>query len=244
MPDLGHSHKVHFQKKTQTQGDAGEYGAGDWAGYFTTFAEIEPMAAGEIDRAKQVTPETTHRIRVDWCSDLSILTSKHRIVLDEGGRILEILGIKRIREERLELVIDCKETSEVVTSLGAAPTLLQAIMVSPDGSYFFAHHTIRLVFDKTLTATAYNDDLAGTPDFTAQLNVSGTIKNFKGVFLHAPGSNILDVILWTNNEIPLGPPAANISYNNTGNRITGSNGVAVATFANFAVTTATYRTTF
>lgn len=70
------------------------------------FAEVIPMTAREQREARQVGEHTTHRVRLRYRADL---TSRWRLELAYGGRVLEVDGVRNLGEMDTQLELTCVE---------------------------------------------------------------------------------------------------------------------------------------
>ena len=93
-------HFVQLQSPTRTQGTYGQSKPSSWTVYAKTYAAIEPLAGAERLAADQVTPTTSHRIRIRYRTDLQ---RDHRIVFN--SRTFEISSVIDVDERHEELEI-------------------------------------------------------------------------------------------------------------------------------------------
>ncbi len=102
-------HKIALFSPTRGENDAGETGV-VWTYVRHQQAQVKPLRAWEVERARQVQTNRTHLIRVRYANDIA---PDWRIEWD--GRIFNIKGIVNPEERDIELEISCEEEGAAVT---------------------------------------------------------------------------------------------------------------------------------
>lgn len=96
---------VRIERQSIARDDRGQDVA-TWGLVATVAADIHPLAGRELERAAQVSAETTWRAILRFSPGLD-LTPADRIVYQ--GRTLEIIALKNVGERNQMLEIDLKE---------------------------------------------------------------------------------------------------------------------------------------
>lgn len=96
-------HQVNLQILQENQDSYGEMKR-DFATYKTVWASIEPLQGRELEHAKQISAEVTHRITIRYLADV---VPENRIT--KGERIFDIESVINPDERNEYLVLMCKE---------------------------------------------------------------------------------------------------------------------------------------
>lgn len=96
-------HRIDLKNAVEQQDSYGEM-TKTYSVYQTVWAMIEPLQGRELEHAKQVFGETTHKVRMRYNSKIE---HTHRIGF--GSREFEIISIVNPDEKSIEHVLICKE---------------------------------------------------------------------------------------------------------------------------------------
>lgn len=96
-------HHVRIESPAEERGPGGER-LRRWDLVATDHVSIEPIAAGETERAGQLAPTASAMCRMRFRSDIAV-TAKMRLVETDTGRVLSIEGVYDPRGRRQELVL-------------------------------------------------------------------------------------------------------------------------------------------
>ena len=98
-------HRIQLQSSTRTQDAVG--GATDsWATYKTVWGEVQPLRGQERILADQIQSEVTHKIRIRYDGDTSVLP-EHRAVA--RSRTFAINAVMNVFERDRERELHCTE---------------------------------------------------------------------------------------------------------------------------------------
>jgi len=75
--------------------------------YARSWASVHTLTAYELERARQVYAEATHRVELRYVAGVK---ATDRLSLD--GRIMEVLGIDNVDQRNIRLILVCKEIIE------------------------------------------------------------------------------------------------------------------------------------
>lgn len=79
-----------------------------WTDVATVWASIEPLSVRDAFLAAQAHASTTHRVRIDWSTDVDNIDGSWRVLF--GSRVLVIDGAPRnIGERNREIELLCTE---------------------------------------------------------------------------------------------------------------------------------------
>ena len=95
-------HRVTRQARTvlRTRGVVTE----TWAADEVVWASVEPLAGRELERARAVVANATHKITMRYLSTITV-----RDLLTFDGRTFHIEAIQDVDERNIELVLTCVE---------------------------------------------------------------------------------------------------------------------------------------
>mgnify|MGYP001229594055 CR=1 FL=1 len=96
-------HQVKLQNVATAQNDYGEPVAG-YGTYATVWAAVEPLQGRELEIARQISTEITHKVTIRHRDDVA---QTDRIGF--GNRMFEIISIINPQERDRMLILTCKE---------------------------------------------------------------------------------------------------------------------------------------
>lgn len=84
----------------------------NWTTFLTTWAQIEPATAREVEAARQRWGEVSHKVTIRWPGASRKPTNKMRVnytLGPEAARYFDIRGVINVDEQRRELNLFCVE---------------------------------------------------------------------------------------------------------------------------------------
>jgi len=96
-------HKVTFHQYFETQDTTG-HAIKTYTPLATRSVSIEPLSGRELEVARQVNAEITHKVEMRYLANLS-----PRLRFLFGSRVFEILSILNIEEKKKQLTLLCVE---------------------------------------------------------------------------------------------------------------------------------------
>jgi SPP1 family predicted phage head-tail adaptor len=100
--------RITFQRRTESL-DAYREDVGTWADLFTIAAGVEPVSGREFFSALQVQSNITTRVVCRYCSEISGVTVKDRII--HGSNTYDIAAILNVGSRDKELHFMCTQHS-------------------------------------------------------------------------------------------------------------------------------------
>ena len=98
-------HRVELQRQAENRDGYGQP-IRSWATFATVWGSVEPLQGRELEHAKQITAETSHKITIRYQDSLNV---ENRVVY--GDRIFDIEAILNPHERNEYLLLMCKEPS-------------------------------------------------------------------------------------------------------------------------------------
>lgn len=97
-------HVVVIESAANTRTATGGIVQSPWAEVATVRAKIETLAAEERIVGDQFAVQTTHTVTIRWRDDVSA-----QMRLRWGSKVFDILGVSSIKDQRREMVLQCRE---------------------------------------------------------------------------------------------------------------------------------------
>lgn len=100
--------RIELQQRSGAQDEYGQQLTG-WTLLFTTWAQIEPMSGAQLDRARSIYNETSHRVTLRWRAQLNDIrqVGSYRVVY--AGRIFDVGASMNLDERNRTVVLLCAE---------------------------------------------------------------------------------------------------------------------------------------
>lgn len=97
--------RITIQRRTATLDEFGTEDQNTWADVFTCSARIAMQGGREYERAQIIFADLEQLFVVRYCSELSTITEKDRILY--GSDIYDIASVNNVMEKRVELQFLC-----------------------------------------------------------------------------------------------------------------------------------------
>lgn len=103
---MNRNKRITLQRRGSGQSSTGQPN-GAFADVMSTWASIEPISGREYFNASGERAEVTHKIDVQYCSELADLKPKDRAVY--GSRVFNIRSVVNVEERGRKLLLMCTE---------------------------------------------------------------------------------------------------------------------------------------
>lgn len=101
-------HRIKLQMRSTAKDDFGQPSS-EWLTLLETWADIEPISGAQLERAKSVYNETTHRISLRWHRLLTDIRQAGAYRIDYRGRLFDIGACMNVGERGREAQLLAKE---------------------------------------------------------------------------------------------------------------------------------------
>lgn len=100
--------RIELQQRSTAQDGFGQQLV-TWTTLFTTWAQIEPVSGTQLDRARSIYNETSHRVTLRWRSQINDVrqVGSYRVVY--AGRIFDVGASMNLDERNRTVVLLCAE---------------------------------------------------------------------------------------------------------------------------------------
>ena len=100
--------RIEIQQRSSAQDEYGQQ-LTSWGTLLTTWAQIEPISGAQLDRARSIYNETSHKVTVRWRAQLNDIrrVGSYRVLY--AGRIFDVGASMNLDERNRTVVLLCNE---------------------------------------------------------------------------------------------------------------------------------------
>ena len=100
--------RIQLQQRSSSQDGFGQQ-LTIWTTLFTSWAEIEPVSGAQLDRARSIYNETSHKVTMRWRAQLNDVrvVGSYRILY--ANRIFDVGASMNLEERNRTVVLLCSE---------------------------------------------------------------------------------------------------------------------------------------
>ena len=100
--------RIQLQQRAATQDGYGQQQP-NWVTLLETWAQIEPISGAQLDRARSIYNQTSHRVTVRWRPRLEDIkqVGSYRVLF--AGRIFDVGASMNLNERNTVVVLLCSE---------------------------------------------------------------------------------------------------------------------------------------
>jgi len=100
--------RIELQQRSSSQDDYGQQ-LTSWTTLFSTWAAIEPVSGAQLDRARSIYNETSHRVTLRWRAQLNDIKQVGSYRVLYAGRVFDVGASMNQDERNRTVVLLCAE---------------------------------------------------------------------------------------------------------------------------------------
>lgn len=100
--------RIELQQRSSSQDGYGQQ-LTSWTTLFTTWAAIEPVSGAQLDRARSIYNETSHKVTVRWRAQLNDIKQVGSYRVLYAGRVFDVGASMNQDERNRTVVLLCAE---------------------------------------------------------------------------------------------------------------------------------------
>jgi SPP1 family predicted phage head-tail adaptor len=100
--------RVQLQQRSSSQDDYGQQ-LTSWTTLFTAWASVEPVSGAQLERARSIYNETSHKVTLRWRAQLNDIRQVGSYRVLYAGRIFDVGASMNQDERNRTVVLLCNE---------------------------------------------------------------------------------------------------------------------------------------
>lgn len=100
--------RIEIQQRSSAQDEYGQQ-LTSWATLLTSWAQIEPVSGAQLDRARSIYNETSHRVTLRWRAQLNDIKQVGSYRVLYAGRVFDVGASMNQDERNRTVVLLCAE---------------------------------------------------------------------------------------------------------------------------------------